>query len=99
MTGQVAPPPMTEDSVPRFARGTRLQFDRVRETWFIQAPERAFLADAIAVEVLQLVDGTRTLGGLIDTLAEKFDAPRPVITQDVLTLVNDLATRQVLVHA
>ncbi|NHO16050.1 pyrroloquinoline quinone biosynthesis peptide chaperone PqqD [Acetobacter peroxydans] len=90
---------MTEDSVPRFARGTRLQYDRVRETWFIQAPERAFMADAIAVEVLQLVDGTRTLAAVIDTLAEKFDAPRKVITQDVLALVNDLAGKQVLVHA
>jgi pyrroloquinoline quinone biosynthesis protein D len=90
---------MTEDSVPRFARGTRLQYDRVRETWFIQAPERAFMADAIAAEVLQLVDGTRTLAAVIDTLAEKFDAPRAIITQDVLALVNDLAGKQVLVHA
>ncbi|MCX2565990.1 pyrroloquinoline quinone biosynthesis peptide chaperone PqqD [Acetobacter suratthaniensis] len=99
MTGSLTPPPMTEDCVPRFARGTRLQYDRVRETWFIQAPERAFLADAIAVEVLQLVDGARALAVVIDTLAEKFDAPRTVITQDVLTLVNDLAARQVLVRA
>ncbi|WP_427941346.1 pyrroloquinoline quinone biosynthesis peptide chaperone PqqD [Acetobacter sp.] len=99
MTGQTVPPLMTEDSVPRFARGTRLQYDRVRETWFIQAPERAFMADAIAAEVLQLVDGTRTLAAVIDTLAEKFDAPRAIITQDVLALVNDLAGKQVLVHA
>jgi pyrroloquinoline quinone biosynthesis protein D len=90
---------MTENSVPRFARGTRLQYDRVRETWFIQAPERAFMADAVAAEVLQLVDGTRTLATVIDTLAEKFDAPRTVISQDVLALVNDLAGKQVLVHA
>ena len=99
MTGQAAPSPMTEGCVPRFARGTRLQYDRVRETWFIQAPERAFMADAIAVEVLQLVDGARALSAMIDTLAEKFDAPRAVIAQDVLALVQDLATRQVLVRA
>ncbi|MFT8516921.1 MAG: pyrroloquinoline quinone biosynthesis protein PqqD, partial [Acetobacter persici] len=42
-----------ETCVPRFARGTRLQYDRVREQWFVQAPERAFLADAVAAEILQ----------------------------------------------
>ena len=70
---------VSETTVPRFARGTRLQYDRVREVWFVQAPERAFHADPVAAEVLQLVDGARTLGVIIDLLAEKFAAPRAVI--------------------
>lgn len=53
---------LTDDSVVRFARGVRLQHDRVRERWIIQAPERAFIPDPIAAEVLKLVDGTRTVG-------------------------------------
>lgn len=53
---------ISENSILRFARGTRLQHDRVRDVWFIQAPERAFHADPIAVEVLQLIDGTRNVG-------------------------------------
>ncbi|MFT9258265.1 MAG: pyrroloquinoline quinone biosynthesis peptide chaperone PqqD [Acetobacter sp.] len=93
----VTPPPVTETSVPRFARGTRLQYDRVRETWFIQAPERAFQADAVAAEILQLVDATRPLGAIIDQLSEKFAAPRDIIARDVLALVQDLSARQVLV--
>ncbi|GAA3662360.1 MULTISPECIES: pyrroloquinoline quinone biosynthesis peptide chaperone PqqD [Acetobacter] len=92
-------PTLCETTVPRFARGTRLHYDRVREVWFIQAPERAFHADAIAAEVLQLVDGARPLHTIIDLLAEKFAAPRAVIAQDVLAMVAELATKQVLLPA
>ncbi|MFT9089373.1 MAG: pyrroloquinoline quinone biosynthesis peptide chaperone PqqD [Acetobacter okinawensis] len=84
---------------PRLGGAPRLQYDRVREVWFIQAPERAFHADPVAAEILQLVDGTRTLGAIIDLLAQKFDAPRPVIAQDVLAMVSELAEKQVLLHA
>lgn len=87
---------ISENSIFRFARGTRLQHDRVRDVWFIQAPERAFHADPIAVEVLQLIDGTRNVGGILDLLCQKFAAPRDIIAQDVLTLLRDLATKQVL---
>lgn len=98
MTGATGPT-MSENTVPRFARGTRLQYDRVREVWFIQAPERAFHADPIAAEVLQLVDGARSLGTVIDLLAEKFAAPRTVIAHDVLAMVAELAEKQVLLPA
>lgn len=90
---------VTETAVPRFARGTRLQYDRVREVWFIQAPERAFHADPIAAEILQLVDGTRTLGAIIDQLVQKFAAPRTVIAHDVLAMVAELTEKQVLLHS
>ncbi|GBR56011.1 pyrrolo-quinoline quinone synthesis protein PqqD [Acetobacter senegalensis DSM 18889] len=89
-------PMISENSILRFARGTRLQHDRVRDVWFIQAPERAFHADPIAVEVLQLIDGTRNVGDILDLLCQKFSAPREIIARDVLTLLQDLATKQVL---
>ncbi|GBQ75399.1 pyrrolo-quinoline quinone synthesis protein PqqD [Acetobacter malorum DSM 14337] len=90
---------LAETCVPRFARGTRLQYDRVREQWFVQAPERAFLADAVAAEILQLVNGKRSLAKIIDQLAEKFSAPRDVIAQDVLSMTQELADKQVLLLA
>lgn len=85
-----------ESTVLKFRRGTRLQYDRVREQWFIQAPERAFFADPVAAEILQLVNGKRSLTALIDTLAAKFSAPRETIAQDVLRMTRDLADKQVL---
>ncbi|MBV1829527.1 pyrroloquinoline quinone biosynthesis peptide chaperone PqqD [Komagataeibacter sp. AV436] len=88
---------LTDETVIRFARGVRLQHDRVRERWIIQAPERAFIPDPIAAEVLRLVDGTRTLGQIIADLASRFAAPVDVIGRDVHVMVTDLMTRQVLV--
>ncbi|MBB2166345.1 pyrroloquinoline quinone biosynthesis peptide chaperone PqqD [Gluconacetobacter sp. 1b LMG 1731] len=96
MTGAPTPSPVGEETIVRFLRGTRLHHDRVRDQWVIQAPERAFIADPIAAEILRLVDGTRPVSAIIDTLAERFAAPRPVIAQDVLEMIASLTERQVL---
>ncbi|WP_408736512.1 pyrroloquinoline quinone biosynthesis peptide chaperone PqqD [Acetobacter sp. UBA5411] len=90
-------PALSETLVPAFARGTRLQHDRVRDQWIVQAPERAFLADPIAAEILKRVDGATSLQTIIDTLATDFAAPREVIAGDVLAMVASLAERQVLI--
>lgn len=97
MTDTATPPPVAEESVVRFLRGTRLQHDRVRDQWVIQAPERAFIADPIAAEILRLVDGTRSVAAIIDLLAEQFAAPRPVIAHDVREMIASLIQRQVLI--
>lgn len=82
-----------ESIVPALRRGVKFRFDAVREAWVLLAPERLFQPDAIAVEVLKLVDGTRTLGAIIDDLAERFRAPRATIAADVITLLRDLAEK------
>lgn len=87
---------VSEDSILQFTRGHRLQHDRVRDVWLIQAPEKAFIADPIAAAILRLVDGARPLGALIDTLAETYQAPRDVIAADVQTLLASLIEQKVL---
>jgi pyrroloquinoline quinone biosynthesis protein D len=59
---------------PRFAPGVRLHHDRARERWVVMAPERMFVPDEIALEVLRLVDGVRDDAAIIDELAERFAA-------------------------
>jgi pyrroloquinoline quinone biosynthesis protein D len=39
--------------------------------------------------VLKLVDGTRTIGGIIDELAARYDAARDLIATDVLAMLHD----------
>ena len=48
-------------SVPRFRRGIKLRQDAARGGWVLLAPEKAFMLDAIAAEILQLVDGERAI--------------------------------------
>lgn len=81
---------------PHFAPGVRLHHDKARERWVVMAPERMFVPDEIALEVLRLVDGARDLDGIIDALAAKFAAPRDVIAADVRTMIDDLVARGAL---
>jgi len=84
------------DAVPRFRRGVRLREDRARGRWVVMAPERAFVPDEVALAVLQLLDGERTVAAIADALAARFDAPRAVIEADVLEMLRDLSARGVV---
>lgn len=81
---------------PRFAAGVRLHHDKARERWVVLAPERMFVPDETALEVLRLVDGTRDVEAIIDALATRFDAPRDVIAGDVRPLIDGLVARGAL---
>jgi pyrroloquinoline quinone biosynthesis protein D len=85
-----------ETAVPAFRSGVKFRFDAVREAWIVLAPERLFLPDEQAVEILKLVDGARSLGAIIDQLATSFDAPRALIAGDVATMLQDLADKGVV---
>jgi pyrroloquinoline quinone biosynthesis protein D len=85
-----------EGSVPRFPRGVRLQFNAQRQQWMVQAPERVFVPDEIALAVLQRVDGATSAAIIIDDLARTYSAPREVIRDDVLELLRDLAGKGVI---
>ena len=85
-----------EDSVPRLPRGVKLRFDKQRDTWVVLAPERVYVLDDIAVEVVKRCDGAATLAAILDDLAKTFDAPREVIAKDVFSLLQDLADKGVV---
>lgn len=83
----------SEACIPRFRRGTKFRFDAVRDAWVLLAPEKLFVPDAAAVEILKLVDGGRTIGAIADDLAARFAASREIIVGDVRAALEDLATR------
>jgi len=83
-------------SRPSLARGRRLYHDETRDRWVIQAPERVFSPDPIAVEVLKLCDGSRTVADLADTLATRYDAPKERILTDITSMLQDLADKGVV---
>ena len=85
-----------EGSVPGFLPHMKLKFDKKRERWTILAPERIFLPDEIALEILKRCDGETTIRAIVDALATKFDAPDDVIMEDVKELVRDFRDKGVL---
>jgi pyrroloquinoline quinone biosynthesis protein D len=80
-------------SAPKFRPGVKFRFDETRQAWILLAPEKLFLPDAIAVEILKRVDGKRSTGEIIDDLATAFQAPRDVIERDVTAMLGDLAAK------
>ncbi|AKR54821.1 pyrroloquinoline quinone biosynthesis protein PqqD [Devosia sp. H5989] len=90
---------VSEASVPTLARGAKLRFDETRQRWVLLVPERVMAPDEIAVEILQLCDGKRTVADIIDLLVEKYTAPREEIGADVIAMLQDLAESGFLVEA
>src|SRR5438128_4170680 len=90
---------VSEASRPHLARHARLKFDETRRRWVILAPERVLAPDEIAVEVLQLCDGTRSVEAMIDQLAAKYTAERGAIATDVIPILQDPADKGFLAEA
>jgi pyrroloquinoline quinone biosynthesis protein D len=90
---------VSEASRPKLPRHARLKFDETRQVWVILAPERVLAPDEIAVEVLQLCDGARSVADMIDRLAAKYAADRSSIATDVIAMLQDLADKGFLTEA
>jgi pyrroloquinoline quinone biosynthesis protein D len=99
MTGRSRNISVSEASRPVLPRHARLKFDETRQRWVILAPERVLAPDEIAVEVLQLCDGVRSVAAVIDQLAAKYAAERAAIAADVITMLQDLADKGFLTEA
>ena len=91
-------PTLAPESRPRLARHAKLRHDQTRERWVLLVPERVLVPDEIAVEVLQLADGARTIDGIVAELASRYAADPDVIRADVLALLQDLADKAYIVE-
>ena len=90
---------VSEASRPVLPRHAKLKFDETRQRWVILAPERVLAPDEIAVEILQLCDGARSVAQIIDQLAAKYIADRAAIGVDVIAMLQDLADKGFLTEA
>jgi pyrroloquinoline quinone biosynthesis protein D len=89
-------PIVSAASRPALARGRRLYHDETRDRWVVQAPERVFSPDPIAVEVLKLCDGSRTVAEVAENLSLRYDAPKEKILGDITSMLQDLADKGVV---
>ena len=87
---------MTPETIPKLARGMKLREDKARAQWVVLGPERMFVPDEIALEVIRLLDGHRSLAAIADDLAARYAAPRDEILADIATMLDDLAAKGVV---
>ena len=83
-------------SKPALPRHIKLRHDAVRDRWTVLAPERVFSPDAIAVAVLKLCDGQRTVDDITEDLARTYNAPKAQIQADIVAMLQDLADKGVV---
>jgi pyrroloquinoline quinone biosynthesis protein D len=79
---------------PVLPRHLRLRHDAGRGRWLLLAPERILTPDDIAVSILRLCDGARTVDEIAETLAADYDAAVEDIRGDVIGLLQDMADKR-----
>ncbi len=94
MSGQTPPSP---EGRPKLQSFVRLQYDETRERWVLQAPERVLVLDETGKEIVELCSGERSIGEIVEHLAEAYDAPKDVISHDVNAVLQVLSEKGVLV--
>ncbi len=71
----------------------KLRHDAGRGKWLVLAPERVFEPDEIAVAVLKLCDGARSVDDIASELAREYNAPKAEIVADIVSMLQDLADK------
>jgi coenzyme PQQ biosynthesis protein PqqD len=67
------------------------------QTVLLRVDDGSYYAlDEIGAMIWGLADGDRSLEAIVDSLAAEFDAPREVLTSDVLDFVSELEREQLL---
>lgn len=73
--------PRTQSSIALSADGRR---------WVLMAPERLYVPDEVARDVLQRLDSQTSLAALVGQLAGEYNAPEETIARDVRAMLGDL---------
>jgi pyrroloquinoline quinone biosynthesis protein D len=95
-TGKSARVTVDAASKPTLPRHIKLRHDAIRDRWTVLAPERVFSPDAIALAVLRLCDGQRTVDDIAKELALIYNAPKAEILGDIVVMLQDLTDKGVV---
>lgn len=84
---------MNVDVRPRFGKGVKLRHDP-DGTAMLLVPEGALVLNPVAAVALELVDGRRTLGEIVDAIVERFDVESESARDDLSGLFDRLSQRR-----
>lgn len=87
---------LTDTSRPKLADFVRVQYDKARERWVLQGPERVLVLDETGKEILDRATGAASVAEIATALAVEYDAPEDVIRHDVLVVLRLLAEKNFL---
>jgi pyrroloquinoline quinone biosynthesis protein D len=84
---------LTTDSVPRLWRLARLDYDPVRQRPVLLYPEGAVLLNDTGHAILELCNGTHTVGQIVTILTERYHAD---VSADVTEYLDRMADRELV---
>ena len=84
---------LTASSRPKLWRLARLDFDRVRQRRVLLYPEGAMFINETGAAILELCDGSRTVGEIARTLGERYQAD---VSHDVLEYLAGMTQRDLV---
>jgi pyrroloquinoline quinone biosynthesis protein D len=84
---------LTPDYLPKLWRLARLDFDAVRQRHVLLYPEGAVLLNDTGYAILELCDGTRTVGQIVSVLSERYHTD---VTADVTEYLSQMADREMI---
>jgi coenzyme PQQ biosynthesis protein PqqD len=84
---------ISTESRPRLAAKARLRFDRKSSRYMLLYPERGLVLNPTAADVLQRCDGLRTVGSIVEELAQQYGHEVPSVEREVMTFLQTMADR------
>jgi pyrroloquinoline quinone biosynthesis protein D len=84
---------MTADSVPRLWKLARLEYDPVRQRHVLLYPEGAVLLNDTGAAILELCNGSRTVGDIVTILGERYHTD---VSADVTEYLQLMAERELV---
>ena len=87
---------VTLASRPVLKKFVRLHEDKGRGRTVLLAPEQVLTPNPVALEVLRLCDGARSVQEIAAVLSERYDADLTEIANDILPVLQNLADNGLL---
>lgn len=84
---------LTPDSIPKLWRLTRLDFDPVRQRPVLLYPEGAVLLNDTGAAILELCNGSNTVGQIVSILTERYSAD---VSADVTEYLELMAVQELI---
>jgi len=84
---------MTSETVPQLWKLARLEYDPVRQRHVLLYPEGAVLLNDTGAAILELCNGSRTVGEIVTILAERYHAD---VSADVTEYLQQMAERELV---
>jgi len=88
-------PTIADSAQPKLARGVRLQTDSKTGNSVLLFPEGVLELNETAQDIVSRCDG-RTVGEIIQTLAEEYDVDPQMLAADVRETLGDLQRRKLI---